>query len=269
VREVKKVKLKSLIFSEFYYPRVQRWTYRCHSQTTVECYKRAILAGEKLPPIVVQEGTNIIIDGYHRYLAYKELGYREIEVEEREIKNSEELLLEAAALNSTYRLPLTDWDKKRVAERLFQEGYTDINRISEKLSVTPESVREWTKNIKEEKGKIKDEYIKARICEGATAEQVARELGINEQMVSHCIKKMQETEELSYFVEKRLLEDFEEAYDKSYRAVGLIGEEEIKMWASEIAIQERLKELKKVGEIRKFFEQVERVMHRTFALSRD
>ncbi len=59
MKEVKKVKLKSLVFSGFYYPRVQRWTCRYHSQATIERYKKAMRVGEEFPPIVVQKGTGI------------------------------------------------------------------------------------------------------------------------------------------------------------------------------------------------------------------
>ncbi len=104
------------------------------------------------------------------------------------------------------------------------------------------------------------------MCEGATEEQVARELGIGQQVIGYHVKEIQEMK-VPQPIEKRL-EDFEEAYDKLDRVIDFIGEEEITTWASEIPVEERLKELKKIREIKKFFEEVERGMHRTFALSR-
>ncbi len=53
------------------------------SRLGVDIYKQKIAAGEKINPVIVvkhpRKDLYAVLDGHHRYYAYLELGYREIE----------------------------------------------------------------------------------------------------------------------------------------------------------------------------------------------
>lgn len=100
---------------------------------------RALEAGLTLPLIIVEKAGKRIIDGVHRSRAYRQfLGENAvIEVEARTYKDENEMLLDAAALNSNHGLKLSAQDMTRVAVMLQERGVT-LNRIAVALHV-PES----------------------------------------------------------------------------------------------------------------------------------
>jgi len=57
--------VNDVVFDSSIYPR-QKW-----STQTIERYADAMRAGAEFPPIIVEEGTNRLLDGKHRWEAYK------------------------------------------------------------------------------------------------------------------------------------------------------------------------------------------------------
>jgi len=85
------------------------------SGANVSAIKEAILAGVEIAPILVDDRTNKVIDGFHRVHAYEQLygADYEIEVEEKHYRNKREMLADAIALNIGRGLDLSNWDKLR------------------------------------------------------------------------------------------------------------------------------------------------------------
>jgi len=75
----------------------------------------AIRGGASLPPIIAEARSKRIVDGFHRYRAYKrEFGDNPIvAVELREYPSDRELLLDAMRLNAAHGRSLTKQDKTR------------------------------------------------------------------------------------------------------------------------------------------------------------
>lgn len=70
-----------------------------------------------LPPIRVQRGTNVVVDGYHRVEAAVRLGLEEIPVRPERI-DDEELRLVAGVANAQHGQPLTRGERNKLAVAL-------------------------------------------------------------------------------------------------------------------------------------------------------
>lgn len=111
---------------------------------TVSTYAQAMKAGAKFPPVVLEQGTNRLVAGNHRYYAYKSVGTPETKIPctYRTFKDEAEVIRFAAKDNAQHGRPLDTWDKKRIAMRLRQLG-DDPELISEILGVTVSRVESW------------------------------------------------------------------------------------------------------------------------------
>lgn len=72
---------------------------------------------DSLPPVRVQEGTNIVVDGYHRIEAAQRMGLEQLVVEEEPIPD-EDLILVAGLLNAQHGQPLTRTERNKLAVTL-------------------------------------------------------------------------------------------------------------------------------------------------------
>ena len=75
-----------------------------------------------LPPVVVQKGTGVLIDGFHRIEAVKYLKREVIDVVEMDIPDNE-LFVEALRRNLAHGLPLTSDERNEAILRLYREGW--------------------------------------------------------------------------------------------------------------------------------------------------
>lgn len=130
---VKTVKLESLVLDYNFYPRTQV------SDEHTGYVKEAILAGRKLPPIVADKNSLRIIDGFHRYQAYKRLGIEEVEVDLRGYKSEAEMLEDAVRLNANHGRPFATQDRRRVILRAEELGLSR-DKVAEILNITREKV---------------------------------------------------------------------------------------------------------------------------------
>jgi len=145
------MKIQDLIWDESIYPR------SAVSQKTVEAYVEALSIGAQFPPIKVQQVVNytpggdpfatvlIIIDGVHRWRAYKDAGRTDIPLVHYQdgILDYEaaktDLLLESAQNNTTHGDRLTLADKKRIARDIAaadpDHAYTET-ALADKLGIS-------------------------------------------------------------------------------------------------------------------------------------
>jgi len=84
--------------------------------TNLKKLKEAMLAGVKLPPVIVNRKDNRIIDGFHRTKTALNLygDDANIEVIYKDFKNDAEMFLESARLNNNHGLPLSPRDRTHV-----------------------------------------------------------------------------------------------------------------------------------------------------------
>ena len=102
---------------------------------------KALQAGAILPPIVVEQSTSRVVDGFHRVEACRRVYGMEalIEVVEKDYPDEGELFVEAVRLNAAHGSRLAPYDQLRcvaIAERLS----VDPDRMAGALSVRPSYV---------------------------------------------------------------------------------------------------------------------------------
>ena len=120
------VNISDLTWAPFIYPRGGK------SEKTINAYIETLATGAQFPPIKIQRVFNyaegdqtteatIILDGIHRWFAFKESGIKKIPAVEWKDKpldyekNKIALLLEGAECNISHGDRLSPGDKKRIA----------------------------------------------------------------------------------------------------------------------------------------------------------
>ena len=156
------VNIADLTWSSFVYPRGGK------NEKTVEAYVEALTIGAEFPPIKIQRVFNypkenekkeatLILDGIHRWLAFKECGFKKIKaIEWKKAPLNYEtsqtaLLLEAAECNTRHGDRLSPRDKKQVARDIATSDpectWTE-DALAEKLGVIRQTVNTWISDIR-------------------------------------------------------------------------------------------------------------------------
>lgn len=134
---IKNVKLSALVLDFSIYPRAK--VDPQHSSYIAE----AMRAGRYVLPIIVEEKSLRIIDGFHRFRAHRIIADPgadpEVPVEVRNYDTEADLLRDAIKLNSTHGKALTTWDRKHAINLAENCGITD-ETIAEDLAITLERV---------------------------------------------------------------------------------------------------------------------------------
>lgn len=109
-----------------YYPRVSV------DDETVERYANSLSLGEQFPPVVVDR-DNVLIDGYHRFLAFKETDRGEIEALQilDELTDDERFSL-AVELNLRHGKSFTDSDYEKIKIKGSYKVYRHISELFKK-----------------------------------------------------------------------------------------------------------------------------------------
>ena len=128
-----KIKIDEIKLIKELYPRFEADNY------TVNQYRQSI---EMLPPILVAR-NNVLVDGYHRLLAHKLEGYKEISAEVFDSENEKEIWLEAIKRNSTHGRQLSIEEKTALAPKLYKLGISTKD-IMDFLAVGKRVVYNWT-----------------------------------------------------------------------------------------------------------------------------
>ncbi|MBE3095376.1 MAG: ParB N-terminal domain-containing protein [Actinobacteria bacterium] len=108
------IKLSQLEFDKKIYPRYSL------DKNLVMQYRYAIELGADFPPIVVgiYNGKKIVIDGYHRVSAYRELKKDHIDAIVKEIKTERELYIESVKCNISNGKPFDRKERIKIIEKL-------------------------------------------------------------------------------------------------------------------------------------------------------
>ena len=115
------IALEKLVFNEGLYPRTGMDDHH------VRQFERAMEANVTLPPIVVAKGSNIIVDGVHRYHAHLRRGETKIAAIFKIYKDDLELFRDAVLLNSGVGLKLGQDDCLKVISVAEHLGMKDID----------------------------------------------------------------------------------------------------------------------------------------------
>jgi len=128
MKKVESVPIESLILNWDIYPRHHVDSANVRSMIDAE------EAGVKLPPIVVDRKTKMVVDGFHRIEKNKRLDLPEIEVEWHDYKNTAAMVEDSIRRNLHGR-PLDPYDKARCIQIAEVVGLS-VDRLAAAMSLT-------------------------------------------------------------------------------------------------------------------------------------
>ena len=160
-------------------------------QDAVLRYRDAYELGETLPALIVEKGTNLLLDGWHRHSAQIELGHQMAEVEFHVIPNDVPALLYAAGLASRHGLLLPDDSKRQVARKVFADS-PDMSAelVAKHLACNSRTVRRWVEDLNEARQRSIADQVEVRrsavallvMC-GLSQRQIAAVVGVDQAQV--------------------------------------------------------------------------------------
>ena len=195
------INIADLTWSSFIYPRGSK------NEKTVAAYVEALRIGAQFPPIKIQRVFNypkdnekieaiLILDGIHRWHAFKEYGLKKINVIEWNKNpldyetNQTAFLLEAAECNTRHGDRLSPGDKKQVARDIATSDpectWTE-EALAQKLGVIQQTVNTWSSDIRARQ-KVGRNIVIIRLNRlGRTQEKIAEVVGLSRNRASEIV----------------------------------------------------------------------------------
>lgn len=177
------VALHEIVFDETIYPRAA-W-----SKSTVDRYADAMNSGDHFPPLILEAGTNRLLDGKHRTEAYRAIGRPLVAVEYRDIPDGVPPRLYAASLSSRHGDPLAGKDKREVA-RAVAETNPDFSMvlIAKMLGTSRQTVSNYIGDLVEHRREVRRAQATLLTRAGLSNRKAAEELGVDESVVRADVK---------------------------------------------------------------------------------
>jgi DNA-directed RNA polymerase specialized sigma24 family protein len=174
-----KIKITDIIFDPTIYPRLS------HKSSTVQDYVDSMEGGGIFPAIILETGTNRLLDGYHRWKSHEQLGSTEIEAEYHEIPEGMSAKLYSAQLNMKHGDRMTPKDKETLACELFNENPDcDLKDLAKLLSTSQRTLYRYLDDLLvARKNKDRAETIKLHLL-GWTQKEIAQKLGVSQSVIS-------------------------------------------------------------------------------------
>lgn len=117
-------------------------------QEAVMRYRDAYELGEELPAVILEKGTDRLLDGWHRMAALEELGADKVTAEYHLVPEGVPALLYAAGLSSRHGVILSNREKSQIAVQVYgTDDTTPLDLIAHQLAVHPNTVRNWVGEI--------------------------------------------------------------------------------------------------------------------------
>lgn len=110
-------------------------------QSNLEQMIEALRAGATLPLVLVDRETRIVVDGFHRIHAYREVYGEDAQIPTllKNYGNREEMLLETARINNAHGQKLTEKDRRRVF-RIAAEMQITAEDVAAALRIRPSTL---------------------------------------------------------------------------------------------------------------------------------
>ncbi len=204
------ISITEVKFQERIYPRGKP------STQTIEDYADALLAGETMPPIILERETNRLLDGYHRWKAHERLAanpqlftngkraedFATIEVEFHDIPEGIPAKLYAAKLSARHGLRLKASEVEALARELCTaDPDLDVKVIAEYVGRSQRSVYDYVRDIKARKEEQERAVLMRLDRLGWTQQEMGDVLGVTQQGAA---KLLQQIAELQIVVKSTL-----------------------------------------------------------------
>ena len=180
-------------FRDDLYPRFK------HDPALVQKYAQDL---DILPPIKVNQ-NNELIDGFHRWTAYKTNEVEQIPVEVVQTATELEFLRLAIRANNQHGWQLTDSDKKSAAVKLYGDGTTGLSKdeIAKDLSVSVRTVQAYLSGIDRQIREERKQQIFELYMDCWTQREIAGQIGMAQKSVNDIIKSLSENGSVSDFAQ--------------------------------------------------------------------
>lgn len=192
--------LSRVVFDETIYPRAS------HDDQTVTEYAEALSEGAVFPPVILEVGTNRLLDGRHRWLAHAKAGLAEIDVEYREVPPGVPARVFAAELSMRHGLKISAEDRRLVVRAEYERGDEQLLKvIAKRWNVTNSTVTGYVGDLREARLRVRraqSVLLNAGVVHGGpgwTQQQIADKWDIAQKNVSEDIRNF--TSEISYMSE--------------------------------------------------------------------
>ena len=191
------------------------------NRDAVERYKTLYEQG-KTKALIVQKGTKVLIDGFHRWKALRELGIQYVEVEEKDVPDSE-LLVEAYHMNKDHGVPINTRERNNLIVRLRFDEKRSLEEIARIVDLSVSAVKRVCDNFSifspkkakvDLRKKVESEDIVKAFLKGIKKKEIAANFHISESRVSQVTAKYgkwKESGEAHIFDGTRILASFFDA----------------------------------------------------------
>lgn len=178
-------RVDEIIYRDDLYPRVKT------DPTLVQKYAEDL---DVLPPIEINQ-HNELIDGWHRWTAYKKREAETIPITITTTKSESHLLALAAERNAKFGWQLDDKSKRNVTIKLFNSGngLSEVE-IANIISVSVRTITNYLKDIKQKIEEERNETIFSMYMQCYTQEEIAEAVGLSQQAIADKVKVLPEME---------------------------------------------------------------------------
>lgn len=174
------IPLAEVVFDQSIYPRAE-W-----SQSTVNRYAEALQSGDEFPPIILEKGTNRLLDGMHRWQAHKQALKDSIVTVWMDIPEGVPGKLFAASLSARHGDRIRGDELKQIAREIAEENPDyNLQTIAKYAAVTRQTVSKWVGDIVEHRLEVRKVKVLLLSRAGWSQRQIADELGVAQKTVSN------------------------------------------------------------------------------------
>ena len=183
------VSLEAIKWDPSVYPR-SKW-----KTATIERYVDALEAGDEFPPLVLEEGTNRLLDGKHRLEAYKKAGITEASVEWHVVPEGMTPKRYAATLSARHGDRLSNADLKALAveECEADPKAFDVKAFARQMGVSERTVYNWVGHILSREREERRAKVLRLAMLGWTQKEIGELLGVAQRTVSDDLSRNCET----------------------------------------------------------------------------
>jgi hypothetical protein len=173
--------IANIRFVKELYPRIRE------DDSKIEQYRTAI---ENLPPIIIAR-DGILVDGFHRWQAFKREGLTEIKASNLGNISDTEIFTEAVVRNSTHGHQLTQKDKGKVVEILWSSvshlGDGRKQYFVKLLSISERTVETYSEAARKDEKLQQENTAKDMWLDCYTQEQIAEKVGVGRKTIDDWI----------------------------------------------------------------------------------
>ncbi|HXW89367.1 MAG TPA: DNA methyltransferase [Terriglobales bacterium] len=182
--------INKVVFVKALYPRLRE------DDGNIERLRAAV---DLLPPIVVARG-HVLVDGFHRWQAFRREGRPSIPAIDLGNLTDAEIFKESIRRNAEHGLQLSLRDKEHLTVKLWQtyahlRNAERIAQIAKLLAVSTKSIERWTKDIRAREKEALKERAWDMWLDGATEQEIADEVQVHQTTVGEWLKDSRQKSE--------------------------------------------------------------------------